>query len=96
MDIYDRIIKDIYKRASYLKCYKDDFMFQFRRENSRVTISNILETIPPGPSEGNIKTIPENPTAIPSAPRPSVSKQGSNAKIQVEDPAIVMMKNIMR
>jgi hypothetical protein len=52
MDIYDKIIKDIYKRASYLKCYKDDFMLQFRRENSKVKISNVLEKIPASVLEG--------------------------------------------
>jgi hypothetical protein len=42
-----------------------------------------------------MSTVAENPN-ISSVPRPSIAKQGSNSKLQVEDPAIVMMKNIMK
>ena len=84
MDIYDRLVKDIYKRASYLKCYKDEFMNQFRRENTRVSISNVVE------SQQVSQTIPE--ASVTSAP--ALSKQGT--KIAIEDPAILMMKNIMK
>jgi hypothetical protein len=95
MHIFDASVKDIYKRASYLKCFKEDFMLYFR-ETSKVSINNNIEKIPPPQvQQGTVTTeTTQLNTTITSAP--GLSKQGTSTKILIEDPAISMMRNIMK